>query len=373
MGITLMLYRSRIGCHAARGPFRTKFSPPNALDGVSLCAGLCIAAVTIGLAAGMVVQLAASLECVQSMSAALSGQHMFDVLLLADFNGVNAELARRRGSMALLHTGLEYPLAKEKNLQDLSFLLLLSGSVERKPGPDNIVKKDLDEAIAAMREDNERRTRESEGRIMEELRRIGGQMKQVQTKVDDIQKELSELKKKIIEQEECLEGISNRQEDIEERLDDMEDQLERQEQDRRRDNIILFNIAEDTRESNNEEVFLDCVNSVLPTQLTKADVRRTHRIGRQEPDKHRPLLAVLNRTSDKVAILQARDKLRQRGIGVSSDKTPLQRQRLQEAREDGKFAFYKGSKLHVTSRPAQRDRVQTRSATASQRGGRTTT
>ena len=136
--------------------------------------------------------------------------------------------------------------------------------------------------------------------------------------------------------------------------------------------MLLYNLAENTSASREdcEQLFLDTVNSVLPRKLNESDVRQAHRLGRPDQEKTRPLIATLNRTSDKVAILQAREKLRDKGIGVSSDRTPRQRQRLQEERAAGNYAFYKGNKLHVTQ--GQRtSRVQTRSTTRAQSRGDT--
>ena len=166
---------------------------------------------------------------------------------------------------------------------------------------------------------------------------------------------------------------------------ELEENDERREQASRKNNVLLFNVPETEPESleDCERLFLGTVNEVLPSKLKEGDVCQVRRLGRADPDKTRPLIATLNRTADKVAVLQARQKLQERKIGVSGDKTPFQRRRLQEERAAGNYAFFKGGRLHVTPgervprdrRPRDRlprDRVLTRSATGARSMARDT-
>ena len=154
-------------------------------------------------------------------------------------------------------------------------------------------------------------------------------------KLGKIHEELGEVKDKLNYHEEYIEHISDRQAELNTRLQHMEENAERQEQRSRRDNVILYNIPGEYGETfqDSERKFLETVNEVPPNQLGCKDIKRAHRIGKSAPNKVRPLIACLNRSSDKHAILQARDEFKKKTIGVSSDRTVKQRMQLKEARE----------------------------------------
>jgi len=112
---------------------------------------------------------------------------------------------------------------------------------------------------------------------------------------------------------------------------------------------------------------------MLAAPLQQADIVRAHRIGKRAAGKTRPLIACMARSSDKLAILQKRTELKSKNIGVSSDLTTKQREELNQARNEGFFAYFKGGVLHKetrrqppdTSRPLTRSFSRALSGTAS--------
>ena len=110
-------------------------------------------------------------------------------------------------------------------------------------------------------------------------------------------------------------------------------------------------IAHETPEQS-EEKFLQVVNGVLSEPLQKSDVVRAHRVGRRVEGRHRPLIARLVKSSHKYAILEKRPELRDKNFGVSGDLTPFQRQQIEQAKREGKHAYFRGGVLHTEARRA---------------------
>jgi len=360
MGIDVQTYRLRIGVHCGRNRLKRKMritsycaeSKYDPLTDISCRMMICTLFLACMYGYGLIILNLATSSFISGMVSAFRG----DVFSTGVFGHAIAEQKC---------TSLHYHA-------DLAMLLILSGDVEVNPGP-GLERKDLDQAIKSLREalmqGMEKRQKHATDSLLVEMKRMNDSVQCMAEKLVEMQNELRDMRKKMECQEDFIQHISNQQAEMNHRLEELEKRTEFQEQRNRRDNVILYNV-EDQRDETNEESenkFLEVVNGVLPSQLKDRDVRRVHRIGKPDPGKKRPLLACLARSADKFAILQSRQKLKDKGIGVSSDRTIEQRRRLREAREAGDHAFFKGGEMHVV--PGQkdsRDRIQTRSSTMSQ-------
>ena len=226
-------------------------------------------------------------------------------------------------------------------------LLALAGDIELNPGP--IEKEELDAAIKlledSMTKKNEEALKNLGDRLSASMMMISKSIQSMTDKLEQIQGELGEVKNKLDYHEQFIEHISDRQGEHDTRLQRLEENLERQEQRSRRDNIILYNIPEKDGETfeDSEQKFIETVKEVLPNLLECKDIKRAHRIGKPAPHKVRPLIACLNRSSDKYAILQARNEFKKKSIGVSSDRTIKQRIQIREAREAGSLGHSDGN------------------------------
>ena len=192
-------------------------------------------------------------------------------------------------------------------------------------------------------------------------------MHRIEQKLDATVRELNDMKEKLTAQEEHIEYLSDNLGEVKSKLREAEDKVEDLERRSRRDNIILYGVQESDGETHEDcaKKFVDIANEVLPDRLEVKDIRRAHRLGRPEPEKTRPLIACLQRSADKYAVLGARSQLKAKGIGVSSDRTNKQRRQLQEARAEGFHAYFRGNTLHRSPRQ-DRDRIQTRSFSRAQ-------
>ena len=347
MGVELQLYRIQIGCHAAR-VFRVgKLLLPDPAVSVVRCAVLMNLAILLGLSCGaligaltspgIVVALSGLVRAISDPSSSMC-QCNGSTGLSRCFDMVAGHSAW--GGTVILNISAWSCTLGEGYQWNESSLLTLGGDIEVNPGPP-VERHELDAAMKSLRssmaEDTQQALKEMTDQLAGEIQKLSLCMKTVTDKLENIQGELAEVKSKLSYHEDFIEHISDRQGEIDHRLRKLEDNIERQEQRSRRDNVILYNVPEIENESfeDSENKFLETVNSVLPDSLERRDIKRAHRIGKAAPDKTRPLIASMNRSSDKYSILRTREELKKKGVGVSADRTVSQRAQLREAREAG--------------------------------------
>ena len=257
---------------------------------------------------------------------------------------------------------------------DMSPLLLLGMDVEEDPGP--VEREDLMEMVRMIREELEDSRKKLAQEMRNEIATMRKEMHDMVGKVLEVEKRIAEVGDKIDTVTETITSIEDRQDGIEFMMEEMNERIEQQERRSRRDNILLHGVEESAGNERHEESVqrvLETVNQVLEEPLHENDIVRAHRSGKRVTGKARPLIACVARSADKLAILQKRAELRERNIGVSCDLTARQREEINQARQEGYFAFYKGGVLHremrgqsrhprQPSRPPGGNRPLTRSA-----------
>ena len=127
------------------------------------------------------------------------------------------------------------------------------------------------------------------------------------------------------------------QEQQKEQLNEVNDQKARAR------NIIIHGVVEDadadkTLSKKRDE---DFVNNLLQSMsISEVTFKSVHRIGRPQSEKKRPILVVTNTDGDKEKIMQnlsnLKDKADFKGISVTEDYTPAERQMLTDWREKAK-------------------------------------
>ena len=240
---------------------------------------------------------------------------------------------------------------------DRSFLLILGGQIELNPGP--MEKEEFERIMQSWSE----RIMKRVDLIADDIKTVRLDIRTLSDKIDRIDEEQQHLRTMITEQDNNIDMIAASQRDTERRMQDFEAAMENQNIRERQDNVILYGVPEADNQDSVEQ-FMTVVNEVLQTPLQLSDITRAYRLGKSTAGKVRPLLARLARSNFKTAILQNRKGLRDRGFGVSGDLTPRQRQQIQDAREQGLFAYFRGGVLHTEarhSRPTGTSRPLTRS------------
>ena len=152
------------------------------------------------------------------------------------------------------------------------------------------------------------------------------------------------------------EGLLNIQNEID-RLKDKVDDLENRS---RRNNLCFDGIEETYKEtwSNTE----DKLKAILQDELEIYDVEieRAHRTGSKKEGKSRPVVAKFLKYKDREKVFKAKRKLKGSGIYIREDlservinKRKEMMPKLNEARENGKIAYFRFDKLIVHDpRPA---------------------
>ena len=78
-----------------------------------------------------------------------------------------------------------------------------------------------------------------------------------------------------------------------------DNRLDEIEQYSRRDNVVLRGVAEDAGESTNQRVME--IAAAAGVTVTEADISTSHRVGRPQPNKTRPIIAPFVRSTHRSA------------------------------------------------------------------------
>lgn len=143
--------------------------------------------------------------------------------------------------------------------------------------------------------------------------------------------------------------------DILTRIEYLEEQLDKFDATSRQLNLKFIGLPEEKGHS-----ALDCVIYVLNTYSCYDDWRfsdfhSAYRVGRQGRGA-RPVIVSFVRQVDKLDVLkdsELRTRLNDRGIKIAADLTARQRQILQNHKQQGRVAYYKGGKLFVQDRDTE--------------------
>ena len=261
---------------------------------------------------------------------------------------------------------------------DLRFLLLLSGQVERNPGPDSVSKDNQSQQAASermeaklnkllsmtddMQSQFDRKFQMLDSNVANHCERLQRQFAQLQDSVAVLQAWLRQTDVK-------LGHVEQRQVYLDSRLQQLEDEVERQERYSRRSNLILHGLAEEKGESYERctERVIQLLNQYFPQRNWRDnDIDRAHRLGSQstKSSRPRPVIVKFRRWKDAMLIIKDREgKTQMRasdGLSVAADLTKQQRVTMAQLQEEGKHAYYSKGKLVVTE-PRRRRQYNNRS------------
>ncbi|XP_077492095.1 uncharacterized protein LOC144102811 [Amblyomma americanum] len=139
----------------------------------------------------------------------------------------------------------------------------------------------------------------------------------------DIQRRLGEIEAKLHKVEEFTSAINEFRDlsrELESRVAGLERKLVDLEDRGRRNNVIVFGIPEklnETYEELSQSVLKGVFCDKMDTKVVSAE--RIHRIGRKQPNKHRPVIIKLMDHREKVNILKNCSKLKDTDYSISED------------------------------------------------------
>ena len=242
-------------------------------------------------------------------------------------------------------------------LVNMSGLLLRAGDIESNPGPEyndvcsvgmlreqeGRLSNFLERTVNVVGNSLSHMLHSCLGAMMHELQAVRHSQSQVETRFES---ELREMQQTVKDLRDRLEFVTT----------ELEDKVEKLETETRKNNLKFFNVPE-----SDEDDFAACVRTVIdlltaavPSIDWKAwDFSRAFRLGpyRENQQAPRPLLVQFERGSDRMAVLtEGRSELRKNGVTVAADLTERQKAVIDDHRQQGLSAYFKGSKLVIGGR-----------------------
>ena len=145
---------------------------------------------------------------------------------------------------------------------------------------------------------------------------------------------------------------------------DLDDKIDRLEVFSRRDNLKFFNVPMSVSNENyadRVEKIVDILRDTVPGKTwCPDDITRAYRLGNSyNNDRAAPVIVTFAKWSDKMAVLtKGREGLKRKGVRVAGDLTSKQQANIQEQRNRGMHAYYKGNRLVVAGPLQHRPALQ---------------
>lgn len=213
------------------------------------------------------------------------------------------------------------------------------GDVEKNPGP-------TEQAMEAFMDKIGRKLDESFDLL---TKKMDGNQRIIEDRISKLHEDICVLRGEIEHNAREVGELQNDSNVSKQRLNELENEIDRLEAFNRKNNLKFVGVSESAN-------VLDVLNKhSAETEWTQNDVESTHRVGsrKEAPTHPRPLIVRFTRWADKLAILRnkaLRDGLRNDGIKVAGDLTRRQREQIEQARKEGKFAYFKNGRLHAEDR-----------------------
>ena len=344
--ITLSQWRSSIGLftHPRSGRLREKSSIPcTKFQDYTFCARLC--AFSIALWALCLTQF-----CLQTdvLSCFATSSDVVCDCVISQHRSVT-------GVCRPVSSSLAQPLVLSSSTQDdvtccshhsgtvIRMLLVMSGQVERNPGP--LTQTDLEQIKGALRLEFDSARQEQRANFDV----IQAQLGNVSASISDIRKDMTNMRDRIHSLEGYQRDMKKEINSLHDRIATLEMENERSEQYSRRENAILHGIGEIPGEnfaSLRSRIISLLTKHVSGKSWSECDFQRLHRLGGNQVvrNKPRPIIVRFSHFQDKLLVLKSRPSLKLEGVGVSGDLTRRQRDQLKNVPE-GKRGYFKNGKL----------------------------
>ncbi|CAN7975538.1 unnamed protein product [Ixodes persulcatus] len=207
-------------------------------------------------------------------------------------------------------------------------LLVMSGDIESNPGPNT-------EAIASILS-TAQRIEATQGDMLAKVMALQNEQKsmsalvgQLSTRVTAIEEELAEAK--AVSGAAPTAGMSVEIANIQKQCDDHQNRL-------RRCNLLFFGYPDALNETwrQSETIVLAFCSEKLGIQLDPSNLERSHRLGKFQDYKNRPIIVKFSRFKDKESILASGFKLKGSDFAVRDDFSASERQSRAKLFEYGK-------------------------------------
>ena len=255
-------------------------------------------------------------------------------------------------------------------------VLLHIGGIESNPGPatnDDIMKEMKGMYDSFMKEFKE--VRVDIQSVKMEIDKVKSVCEMLKETCNDLKKSTDDISKKVCEMDQRMNEMEMQQEANADKLDtlhceneglktvidDLGQEIDQLESRSRRENLRFFGLDEDENDSYEQcaTTLVNTLNKFFTSKTwTSEDIARAHRVGRKQGARNpRHLIAKFVKWSDVDSILknhEAREKMKQAGLRVSTDLTRRQMTQIKQAQADGKFAYFHRGRLVVEERRGTR-------------------
>ncbi|GFS08591.1 SH3 domain protein [Elysia marginata] len=187
-----------------------------------------------------------------------------------------------------------------------------------------------------------------------ELNDVKAKMAELEVNVKDVKQDVEDVRGQQEIQRQDIDVIQEELVCTTERIKLCEDSVEKLERYSRRENLLLYGIPEnrDDNAAACKDAVLDLFSEIMPENVwSKRDIVRAHRVGAKQSSAQRPIIVRLHHHDDKLAVLEKRIALKEKGIGVANDLTYNQRRQLRELREQGQRGYFKNGQLVIEETP----------------------
>ena len=178
---------------------------------------------------------------------------------------------------------------------------------------------------------------------LKELRKMFLESKENQIKGAEQLTELTESVKFINEKfdkyeeernkkDEIIEELKKENANLKEHLKDVEQNVDRQEQYSRRNCLLIHGIKEE-RNENTDDIVVKFIQDHLQEEINFEDLDRTHRIGKVNNGKSRPIIVKFARYNVRKKIFHNKRKLKGKNTSITENLTMLRVKKLNEARD----------------------------------------
>lgn len=209
------------------------------------------------------------------------------------------------------------------------------------------------------------RIQSAEGTITELVRSLEFS----QAELKDLQSELRVLRNSDCEQKAEIDMLKLKVGELEKRANYQEDY-------NRRNNLRITGVLEKPNETWEETAVSVAKLFEEKLQLPSVRLERAHRTGPATPSRPRTIVARFERFGDREAAIRNSRKLKGTGIFINEDLCPMSQEikksqfpLMKKAREEGKIAFFKHTRLVIKERTSGRPGLGHAGSSASSGGG----
>lgn len=189
-----------------------------------------------------------------------------------------------------------------------------------------------------------------------------------QAEIVDLKNNIKVLQKTLNEKQVIIEGLESKVSETVQRLNYNEDYS-------RRNNLRITGLQEQAGETweNTSTKVSKMINDNL--ELPPVSLERAHRVGPVNPSRPRPVVVRFEKYSDRETVIRNAKKLKGTGIYISEDLCPASQEikmkqlpLLKKARDEGKIAYFRHTRLIIKEKTGQQSSFSTIAADPTHRG-----